>query len=505
MSDTQQTVAPPEQEVEQTQQTDVQVEEEQQQSEGGDKASSGDVSTFQSMLTLNELLYEGSNQLLAVASAQAANEAKGANEAKQSLQGIKNVVEPVQARVLEQKAKLEDLIAQKATVPNAMASDQLEAAHAKNQETSRLLSDDAKKLGIKAYQGEAPKIAEEWFAVADQLYEAKQVAFDVPFAKDRGLVNETVDEARMGIDRSTVAGALLTVGDNIVTVVGHIKGAAFEATKNVLSGVFGILTGLLGIVVGVVGYLKGAKNEKILKELGTTLPDKRWREYAQAAEVRTEDAKQGAIKEIVSGLGGLALGILAVVTAASGPFALIAGLTMAVAGIAFVGIKWLLGKIRKANKIKAMARERVEDWIETVNDNQLSNEGDPTARMLLEEIAPAKFAAAVKAARASYAKKPGDGYRKHLRDQMTKTTLFGSKTFFEELSANIKQTVENERMATAREMLKAYLEGPPSIEGRLHGFFETMGLNPDSLRKDALAGKAQKSVDRIATKLEIQE
>ena len=505
MSDTQQAVGAPEQEqeVDQTPQTDVQVEEDQQEEGGGE--APGDVKTFQSMLTLNELLFEGSTQLLEVASAQAANEAKGTSEAKQSLQGLRNAVDPVQARVKEQKAKLEELIAQRATVPNLMASDELEAAHAKNQETSRLLSEDAKKLGIKAYQGEAPKIAEEWFAVADKLHEAKQVVFDVPFAKNRGLVAETVDETIMGVDRSTVGRALVSVGSSIVSVVGHIKGAAFEATKNVLSGVFGILSGLLGVVVGVVGYLKGARNEKILKELGTTLPEKRWREYAQAAQIRTEDAKADGIKEIVSGLGGLALGILAVVTAASGPFALIAGLSMAVAGLAYVGIKWLLGKIRKANKIKAMARERVEDWIETVNDNQLSHDGDPTARMLLEDMAPDKFAAAVKAARASYAKKPADGYRKHLRQHMTKTTLFGSKTFFEELSANIKATVEVERQATAHEMLTAFLGGPPSVEGRLHGFFETMGLNPDTLRKDALAGKSQKSVDRIATKLEIQE
>lgn len=490
------------QQPEQIADTDVDVDE-----EGDDEQAIVEVgNAFEAMASVTDLFLAGTTQLLETADQQAVNEGAGSPHATGPVAELKASTATLRAALQEQKATFDKLRGTGRMVPLEQVRQGIIETHAANVSAANVLAEDARKLGVAALKGQAPAIADEWLSAADTLAQVETVAVDVPFAKERGLLAEQWDEFKQSLSEKDIPGAVLTVGDMINTVVGKIRGAAGAAAKEVAGGVFGILSGLVGFVLGVVGWINATKNKAVLKELGTKIKDKEWKVWAERAHVRSDDERVTAVKEMVMGLGGLAVGIAAVVLAGLGPAGLIIGGVMAAAGLLYLGVKYLIGYLRKNARIKGFVTAAIQGWVNTVTGPD--DDGDAEARMLLEAHDEKRFADAVDEGRSRFAKDEAKGKDADINASLEKaltTSGWFSDTYFDVAVKSTKELMKLQRLATAKQMLAAFIGDKPSVRAHLEVFFTTIGLKPDQLEALIKDGKGQIAADRVATKLEAQE
>lgn len=462
--------------------------------------------TFEAMASLTDLFLAGTKQLIDVAEEQAANEGAGAPHATGPVADLKASTATLRAALEEQKAAFDRLRGEGRMIPLEEVRQHILAAHESNVAAADILADDARKLGVAALKGNAPAIADEWLSAADTLWQVRDVAVDVPFAQDRGLLAEQWDEFKQSLGKKDIPAAVIALGNAAVTAAHYVFRVISAATKAVAGGVLGILSGLVGFVIGVLGWRSAKKKKALLKELGVKLPDKEWKVWAERAYVRSKDERDAAIKEMVLGLGGLAVGIATVVLAGLGPAGLILAGVMVAAGLLYLGVKKVIGILRANARIKAFVTAAIQGWVNTVSGPD--DDGDAESRGLLEAHDEKRFADAVEEGRSNYAKAVEKGkdadIQASLQKALTSSAWF-SDTYFDVAVASTKELMKMQRMATARQLLASFLGDKPSVRAHLEVFFTAIGLKPDQLEALVKEGKAQKAVDRVATKLEAQE
>lgn len=459
---------------------------------------------FSGMATMSALFLEGVNELNEVAKNQANNEGAKSPHATTPMLVLQTRTSSLKASLTQQSEQFAELERKPKVPPVATLKDDLENTYKANVEVAGQLADDARKLGVTALKGDAPGVADEWLSAGDKLHQAKTSPVKMPFAENRGLIAESIDEYWLSLGKKDVPGFVIKAAEATKEIVFAVSKGASEAAKEIVGGVFGILSGLVGIVIGIIGWRKANRNEKLLKELGVRVKDDELKRLVGLSVLRVDDERADAIKEVVMGLGGIAVGIAAVVLAGLGPAGLIIGASMAAAGLLYTGVKWLIGYLRKSGKIKALALAHIEGWVNTVS--KPGDMGDAEPRALLEQHDPALFADSVAAATQRFNKGKDKSYRDSLTTTLTDTAPFSrKKTFFETLIASIKEMTDRNRAATARRLLSSYLDDKPSVRAQLEVYFITLGLKPATIDADIAAKKEQRAVDRIATKLEAKE
>ncbi len=238
------------------------------------------------------------------------------------------------------------------------------------------------------------------------------------------------------------------------------------AALGIVGGALGIFFGAIGTFLGVKNAIQGARKKKALKNAKSKLSNAELEEIANYA---IEQKGKKVKRNVAATVGGLiaitagVLGLIAVSVATFGVAAIVAGIVAALIGLGFLGFKI----IRNWRKRKA---ERTAFADELISQIQGGEEDAEQSRQIVSGVGL----------------DPGQ---------------IEQKGFRKKLIRKVGIYIASKRTRMAQGLVRALVSGKPSEVFDAELILGALGIDPEWIKAQVEADKANKAVGKVAGKL----